>query len=44
MLAQARQEHSGIQLEVNERILDSCTGLMMASILIILLFTNKSIK
>ena len=29
MLAQSRQEHSGIQLEVNERILDSCTSLMM---------------
>ena len=31
MLAQSRQEHSGIQLEVNERILDSCTSLMMVS-------------
>ena len=34
MLAQSRQEHSGIQLEVNERILDSCTSLMMVSSLL----------
>lgn len=28
MLAESREAHSGIQLEVNERVLDSCTGLM----------------
>ena len=30
MLEQSRISSSGIQLEVNERILDSCNGLMMA--------------
>ena len=28
MLAKAREGDSGVKLEVNERILDSCTGLM----------------
>ena len=31
MLAESRQADSGIKLEVNERILDSCNGLMMVS-------------
>ncbi|XP_047141929.1 huntingtin-interacting protein 1 isoform X1 [Hydra vulgaris] len=30
MLNKSRKTHTGIQLEVNERILDSCTGLMRA--------------
>ena len=28
MLAKSREDDSGVKLEVNERILDSCTGLM----------------
>ena len=28
MLAKSREGDSGVKLEVNERILDSCTGLM----------------
>ena len=28
MLKRAREDHSGVTLEVNEAILDSCTGLM----------------
>ena len=30
MLAKSREDDSGVKLEVNERILDSCTGLMKA--------------
>lgn len=30
MLAQSRKADSGLKLEVNEKILDSCTGLMQA--------------
>ncbi|XP_064620055.1 huntingtin-interacting protein 1-like isoform X2 [Lineus longissimus] len=30
MLESSRKDHSGIQLEVNERIIDSCTALMKA--------------
>ncbi|XP_057294882.1 huntingtin-interacting protein 1-like isoform X1 [Hydractinia symbiolongicarpus] len=30
LLNKSRKTHSGVQLEVNERILDSCTGLMAA--------------
>ena len=30
MLESSREAQSGIQLEVNERILDSCTALMKA--------------
>lgn len=30
MLTHSRKEDSGIKLEVNEKILDSCTGLMQA--------------
>ena len=30
MLRKAREDDTGIKLEVNERILDSCTGLMKA--------------
>jgi len=32
MLAKSREAHSGVQLEVNERILDSCDSLMMVSL------------
>ena len=32
MLSQSRETHSGIQLEVNERILDSCNGLMLVGL------------
>ena len=28
MLAKSREDDRGVKLEVNERILDSCTGLM----------------
>ena len=30
MLAKSREDHTGVQLEVNEKILDSCNGLMKA--------------
>lgn len=30
MLKKSREDDSGVKLEVNERILDSCTGLMKA--------------
>ncbi|CAH1801834.1 unnamed protein product [Owenia fusiformis] len=36
MLAKSREKDSGIQLEVNENILDSCTALMMAIKVLIL--------
>ena len=42
MLASSREQQSGIQLEVNEKILDSCNNLMKVlnsqSILFIYLF------
>ena len=30
MLLKSREDDTGVKLEVNERLLDSCTGLMMA--------------
>ncbi len=30
MLQKSRQDDTGVKLEVNERLLDSCTGLMKA--------------
>ena len=36
MLASSRAEHSGLRLEVNERILDSCTALTKAIKILIL--------
>ena len=36
MLASSRAEHSGLRLEVNERILDSCTALTKAIQVLIL--------
>lgn len=38
MLQKTRDDHTGIELEVNERILDACTDLMKVNIKI---FTLK---
>lgn len=35
MLNESRKSHSGVKLEVNEKILDSCTNLMAAVRLLI---------
>lgn len=35
MLNESRKSHSGVKLEVNEKILDSCTNLMAAVSLLI---------
>uniref|UniRef100_A0A6Q2ZMW4 Huntingtin-interacting protein 1-related protein n=1 Tax=Esox lucius TaxID=8010 RepID=A0A6Q2ZMW4_ESOLU len=40
MMNQARKDTSGIKLEVNERILNSCTGLMKAIHLLVLASTD----
>ncbi|NXY50473.1 HIP1R protein, partial [Ceuthmochares aereus] len=40
MMSQARNESSGVKLEVNERILNSCTDLMKAIRLLVLTSTN----
>ncbi|OXB64114.1 hypothetical protein ASZ78_002044 [Callipepla squamata] len=40
MMSRARNESSGIKLEVNERILNSCTDLMKAIRLLVLTSTN----
>ncbi|KGL82424.1 Huntingtin-interacting protein 1-related protein, partial [Tinamus guttatus] len=40
MMSQARNESSGVQLEVNERILNSCTELMKAIRLLVMTSTN----
>ncbi|XP_062446005.1 huntingtin-interacting protein 1-related protein isoform X1 [Rhea pennata] len=40
MMSQARNESSGVQLEVNERILNSCTDLMKAIRLLVMTSTN----
>ncbi|XP_054075533.1 huntingtin-interacting protein 1-related protein isoform X7 [Rissa tridactyla] len=40
MMSQARNESSGVKLEVNERILNSCTDLMKAIRLLVMTSTN----
>ncbi|NXC20059.1 HIP1R protein, partial [Corythaeola cristata] len=40
MMSQARSESSGVKLEVNERILNSCTDLMKAIRLLVMTSTN----
>ncbi|XP_067163090.1 huntingtin-interacting protein 1-related protein isoform X1 [Apteryx mantelli] len=40
MMSQARNESSGVQLEVNERILNSCTDLMKAIRLLVMTSTS----
>ncbi|KAM8797605.1 huntingtin-interacting protein 1-related protein [Eudromia elegans] len=40
MMSQARNKSSGVQLEVNERILNSCTELMKAIRLLVMTSTN----